>query len=144
MRHIHPAPLARPFSKGLLHFLGTPNPQPLITNPCFQTCSGGFAAMLDDRISVSSAPPRGKGAPKGRIGHKRYAKRGAEVFQSLITSHKPSPDPLEILPECRIRFPDTFSAFDGQRRTAFRRDRGEGHGDAVVVPRGDGAAGEMV
>ena len=70
--------------------------------------------------------------------------RESEVFQSLVTSHKPSPDPLEILPECRIRFPDAFRAFDGQRRTAFRRDRGEGHGDAVVVPRGDGAAGEMV
>ena len=60
--------------------------------------------------------------------------RESEIFQSLVTGHKPSPDPLEILPECRVRFPDAFRAFDGQRRTAFRRDGGEGHGDAVIVP----------
>ena len=36
---------------------------------------GGFAALLDDGILVSQPSPRGEGAPKGRIGHRRYERQ---------------------------------------------------------------------
>ena len=36
---------------------------------------GGFAAFLEDGILVSQPSPLGKGAPKGRIGHKRHERQ---------------------------------------------------------------------
>ena len=40
-----------------------------------QGSGGGFAAFLEDGILVSQPSPLGKGAPKGRIGHKRHERQ---------------------------------------------------------------------
>ena len=40
--------------------------------------------MLDDGILVSSAFPDGEGAPKGRIGHKRYEREREMRLKSTI------------------------------------------------------------
>ena len=52
---------------------------------------GGFAAFLEDGILVSQPSPRGEGAPKGRIGHRRYERqmRKAERCSAYVGKREP-------------------------------------------------------
>ena len=64
------------------------------------------------------------------------------ILSFLLFNH--TAQGLEILPEVRIRFTDAFGAFNTQGLTAALGGHGQGHGDAVVIPAADGAAGKAV
>ena len=56
------------------HFFTAPFYFDLVQGSRFRALVAAFPPFLEDGILVSQPSPLGEGAPKGRIGHRRYEK----------------------------------------------------------------------